>query len=381
MKHLLIELTQTQAADLNKIHEQDCCVWLFVPAGRDSLPLDLAESLCRFGSRVQFIRMAHKSRDSLGFYFSFYIGRITLEDPAAQIIILSQDEGFDPLLQHIGQSGLADHTLRLNQIGGKAAAPLHQPETPPEKAAPENDPPDPLAQKHFELCLKKSIAGLAAADTRPADSDGLAKLLKKILTADARRLSKDKRKALLQDIQNRLFELGFVRDGHSDGLTYRLHAADLEARLTDAVRRCKPRNKNALFTLIRSHAEPLLQHSWSEQIAYDICRRLADAGLLNLHGQRVLYPVAPAAEAQITEIPAPSGRTAPVSDGLTPAAAKALATLRKIHRTKPRQYDKLINSLVQWLRSSEDEARAAAAELLAAGYIRQEDHGGIAYTL
>lgn len=383
MKHLLIDLTQTQAADLNKIHEQDCCVWLFVPAGCDSLRLDLAESLCRFGSRVQFIRMAQKSRNSLGFYFSFYIGRISLEDPNAQIIILSQDSGFDPLLQHIGQSGLADHTLRLDQIGGKAANILHKSEEQPSESAPPaaTAESDLLDQKLTELCLKKSVSQLAETAQRPDSENGLAKFLKKILADDIKRLSKEKRKNLLNDIHSRLFELDLVQESSEGTLDYLVSPQDIEPRIIRAVRLLKPRNKSALFSLIRSHAEPLLQQSWSEQIAYDICRRLADGGLLNLHGQRVLYPISHEEDKQPTAPAAVLHTQAAVSDGLSPTAEKALATLRKIRRNKPRQSEKLVNSLVQWLRSDEAQARAVIGELEAAGHIRTGQDGQIEYAL
>ena len=98
--------------------------------------MEFCQSLCRFGKNVHFIRVKKTGKNALDFYLSFYLGKITEQDPAALIGILSKDGGYDVLTEHIKDNQLAQNIARITCLDEIQSLP-HAKQL--EKQQPEND--------------------------------------------------------------------------------------------------------------------------------------------------------------------------------------------------------------------------------------------------
>lgn len=117
MQHLMIDFEKVQPADLDCLDPDGVHVWLFLGTQQqETIPLRLCESLCRFGKKVHFVHVHNNAPSALDFYLSFYLGKIIDHDPAAIIGILSQDSGYDVLVEHVQQSLQAKHILRVSSL-------------------------------------------------------------------------------------------------------------------------------------------------------------------------------------------------------------------------------------------------------------------------
>ncbi|WP_107878427.1 PIN domain-containing protein [Neisseria animaloris] len=114
MNHLLIDFENIRPENLNRLNEEHTHIWLFLGVNQQkNIALELCESLCRFGKNVHFVRVAKAGKNALDFYLSFYLGKITEQDPQVLIGILSKDGGYDVLIEHIQDNGLASGIVRL----------------------------------------------------------------------------------------------------------------------------------------------------------------------------------------------------------------------------------------------------------------------------
>ena len=117
MQHLMIDFEKVQPADLDCLDPDSVHVWLFLGTEQqETIPLRLCESLCRFGKKVHFVHVHNNAPTALDFYLSFYLGKIIDHDPAAIIGILSQDSGYDVLVEHVQQSLQAKHISRVSSL-------------------------------------------------------------------------------------------------------------------------------------------------------------------------------------------------------------------------------------------------------------------------
>lgn len=117
MQHLMIDFEKVQPTDLDCLDPESVHVWLFLGSEQqETIPLRLCESLCRFGKKVHFVHVHNNAPSALDFYLSFYLGKIIDHDPSAIIGILSQDSGYDVLVEHVQQSLQAKHILRVSSL-------------------------------------------------------------------------------------------------------------------------------------------------------------------------------------------------------------------------------------------------------------------------
>lgn len=118
MKHLLIDFETTQPSDLNRVNADNVCIWLLLGTKQqDNLPLDLCESLCRFGGNIRFVRVRGGS-GALSVYLGFYIGQIISEDPKAVIAVLSHNDVYDALVEHLATIVPEAEITRTAAVGG-----------------------------------------------------------------------------------------------------------------------------------------------------------------------------------------------------------------------------------------------------------------------
>ena len=101
INYVLIDFENVQPESLEQLDHDHFKLLVFVGANQGKLPFKLAASLQRFGDRAEYIKISGTGRDALDFHIAYYIGRHAAADPTAYFHIVSKDEGFDPLIQHL----------------------------------------------------------------------------------------------------------------------------------------------------------------------------------------------------------------------------------------------------------------------------------------
>ncbi len=116
MKYLLIDFENIQPKNLDQLPYDQVQVWLFVGAKQQNLPTTLTNSLLKFKYKPQIIHLQKSGKNVLDFYLSYYSGQIIAKDPQADLIILSNDKGYDVLFEHIEEQRQTHSIRRTNDI-------------------------------------------------------------------------------------------------------------------------------------------------------------------------------------------------------------------------------------------------------------------------
>jgi hypothetical protein len=99
--YVLIDFENVQPDSLEQLDHDHFKVFVFVGAHQGKLPFELAASLQQLGDRAQYIKISGNGPNALDFHIAYYIGQFVAKDPTAYFHIISKDEGFDPLIQHL----------------------------------------------------------------------------------------------------------------------------------------------------------------------------------------------------------------------------------------------------------------------------------------
>jgi NTP pyrophosphatase (non-canonical NTP hydrolase) len=132
-------------------------VWLFHGPEQKAVGARYAS----FGDKVTLVKIARSGKNALDFHLSFYMGYIAARRPDARFVVLSNDRGYLPMLEHAAELGFA-----ARQIGFDAAASKATTRSSPAKKA------QPAAKK---VAARKAPAKKAAPGPKPKpDSAGKA---------------------------------------------------------------------------------------------------------------------------------------------------------------------------------------------------------------
>lgn len=82
-------------------------VVVFVGAKQTNIPFELAAQMQRLGGRASYVKVSGCAKDALDFHLAYYLGQLTKDEPNAYFQIISKDTGFDPLIAHLAESGIA----------------------------------------------------------------------------------------------------------------------------------------------------------------------------------------------------------------------------------------------------------------------------------
>lgn len=115
--YVLIDFENIVPDNLDLLNQEWIHVCLFVGKNQTKLPLSLVKEIQKLGSRAQYVEMAGTGHNSLDFHIAFYIGRISAKEPDAYFHIVSNDQGFDPLIAHLKQKRIfADRVTKTEDI-------------------------------------------------------------------------------------------------------------------------------------------------------------------------------------------------------------------------------------------------------------------------
>ncbi len=286
MKHILIDYENIHptAEQLNNL-DKACCIWLFLGANQQkNISVDLAEALCHF-EKVEFIRIERIGKNALDFYLAYYLGKITEIDDEAIICILSKDNGYDVLVEHLQNQTKPHQIIRLGKIDTTfhehhqiSSQGSHLIE---ESALIERD----TAQKGNEFssissqCFRKVSQYLITPNVfKPCQLNNLTSGISNRLLADELSVySESDRKLIIQKVIERLCRNQLIVV-NGKLVTYQTSAKDIRNLFINQLIKAKPNSITSAKNVLRSKAkqlgfeedeaviEKLLQYCQSQQL-------------------------------------------------------------------------------------------------------------------
>ena len=99
--YVLIDYENVSPDNLDLLDKEWIRVLLFVGKNLTRIPFSLAKSMQKMGTRAQYVEMAGTGHNALDFHIAYYIGRISAREEDVFFHIISNDQGFDPLIAHL----------------------------------------------------------------------------------------------------------------------------------------------------------------------------------------------------------------------------------------------------------------------------------------
>lgn len=163
-QHVLVDYENVQPSieDLLKLAPRLTDVWLFHGPNQ----IKRAEQLKEAHERVTLVPHSGKGKNALDFHLSFYLGYVAAKHPAATLLVVANDKGYDSMLAHAKLLGFT-----ATRTGFKAKKALAAKKAAPAKkaAAKKAAPTKPAAP------APASVAAAPAAKVQPAAKKAAAK--------------------------------------------------------------------------------------------------------------------------------------------------------------------------------------------------------------
>ncbi|BDI04781.1 PIN domain-containing protein [Sphaerotilus microaerophilus] len=95
------ENVQPIAEELQRVDAMRDRLKIFHGPGQNSLPIRLAAALLPIGPAVELIQCEKSGKDALDFHLAFHLGRLSVQHPQAEFVIVSRDrKGFAQMVEH-----------------------------------------------------------------------------------------------------------------------------------------------------------------------------------------------------------------------------------------------------------------------------------------
>lgn len=108
MHYVLVDHENVQPTDIGLLDRADVRVFVFVGAKQGKLSSDMAIDMQnRLGERAKYVRISAVGKNALDFHIAYTIGRLAMQYPDAHFHVIAADKGYDPLLVHLKDNGIA----------------------------------------------------------------------------------------------------------------------------------------------------------------------------------------------------------------------------------------------------------------------------------
>ena len=172
--HVLVdwENVQPHDADILALVPDVTQVWIF--HGRQQRKVDANQKA--FGDNLTLVPISRSGKNALDFHLSFYMGYITSRNPEARIVVLSNDQGYGPMLQHAQDLGFAASQLGFRKARSTARkTPARATRAAARTAAPQPEGaavpvPDAAPAARMRTVTRRKPAAATAADAQPPNT-------------------------------------------------------------------------------------------------------------------------------------------------------------------------------------------------------------------
>ena len=98
---VLIDSENVKPESIEKLKHEHFRVVVFLGANQKRIDIAIGIALQSLGGNGSYVRVSDKGKDALDFHIAYYIGKFAAEEPGAYFHIISNDQGFDPLIKHL----------------------------------------------------------------------------------------------------------------------------------------------------------------------------------------------------------------------------------------------------------------------------------------
>jgi hypothetical protein len=111
---VFIDFENIQKIDISLINEKTK-VFVMVGLDQDNKAFEYAEKIFNNISTIELIKVNGRGSNALDFFIAFYLGIHFESIKEAEIIIFSNDKGYDPLIKHLDDYGISIRRELLNK--------------------------------------------------------------------------------------------------------------------------------------------------------------------------------------------------------------------------------------------------------------------------
>lgn len=158
VNHVFVDFENVHKLNPDIIGSKTVHFVLMVGAKQTKLDLPVAEKLLQHAATVELIRLHSSGTNALDFTLAYYLGRAVLADPTGYFHIVSKDQGYDPLVEHLRSKHIRARrhddftTLTFGlPTSPPVVAPTRVVKVPP---APKNKPPTPVLDETTSRVLQ-----------------------------------------------------------------------------------------------------------------------------------------------------------------------------------------------------------------------------------
>ncbi len=160
--HVLVdwENVQPKDRDIQALVPSATDVWLFHGPNQKNVAVNQA----LFGQRATLVPIARAGKNALDFHLSFYMGYIAARNPHSNFVVISNDKGYAPMLEHASILGFTAQQLGFVGASGQVrkAAAAKTKKTAPAAQSVATPVPAKIAS------AKKQVASTPLRQTAPA---------------------------------------------------------------------------------------------------------------------------------------------------------------------------------------------------------------------
>jgi hypothetical protein len=118
-EYLYIDYENVQDINID-VFKKTIKVSIIVGKDQTKIPVELIQKTQPFGNTVQWIQVSGKGRNALDFFIAYFLGKDVASDREKTFIIYSKDTGYDPLINHLKQSGIkAKRIVSFQELSNK----------------------------------------------------------------------------------------------------------------------------------------------------------------------------------------------------------------------------------------------------------------------
>lgn len=99
--HVFVDFENVKEMDFAALGNKPVTYTLLLGANQTRLDTDLVKELMKHAGSVEMIRLTSSGKNALDFALAYYVGRAAVVDPNGHFHIVSKDQGFDPLIEHL----------------------------------------------------------------------------------------------------------------------------------------------------------------------------------------------------------------------------------------------------------------------------------------
>ena len=178
--HVLLDFENVQptAAELRAMVPDATRVWVFHGPHQRLI----AKRFESFGADMTAVQISQVGKNALDFHLSFYMGYIASRNQQAQIVVVANDKGYEPMLRHAKAMGFDVRQIGFSKTAARAAVKKAAAAKPRSVAKPavKSAAKPPVAKK---TAARKVAAKTTPAKTTPAKADAaIASPAKKAIT-------------------------------------------------------------------------------------------------------------------------------------------------------------------------------------------------------